>query len=65
MTFEIALVFLITLITFYLFATERLRTDLLAMCVLCLYFKIEIPLNRIFWITASLLIPKFWPLELP
>ncbi len=35
MTLAIALVFLITLVTFILFATERLRTDVLAVSVLC------------------------------
>ncbi len=35
MTWEIALVFLITIATFVLFATERLRSDVLALSVLC------------------------------
>jgi di/tricarboxylate transporter len=34
-TWDIALVFLITAITFVLFATERLRSDVLALSVLC------------------------------
>jgi di/tricarboxylate transporter len=36
MTLEMALVFLITAATFVLFVTERLRTDVLALSVLCL-----------------------------
>lgn len=36
MTLSIGLVFLITVATFVLFATERLRTDVLALSVLCL-----------------------------
>ncbi|NQU10142.1 SLC13 family permease [bacterium] len=35
MTIPIVLVFLITGVTFYLFATERLRSDVLALSVLC------------------------------
>ena len=35
MSFPIAFVFLLTAATFYLFATERLRSDVLALSVLC------------------------------